>query len=259
MNHMADGLKAKPWYNIFGGRYSGDQPFFYDPGDLPWVKILEENWQIIRDELVALPNSQPDRLKPYFINKSMSFPPRQWTIMGLYFWRYTTHQNCRRCPDTVRILSTIAGMTSCSLSVLEPGSNINPHQGDTDAIYRCHVGLSVPRGLPDCGFQVGAEIRGWENGRALPFCDAQTHTAWNQSPERRLIMIIDVVRPEFMGQQNAICAHVLASSVIQMLYQSSPLLNRLPGIVKRTIYGVTQGAIRGYLPVQRRLKLGARS
>ncbi|MEL7114884.1 MAG: aspartyl/asparaginyl beta-hydroxylase domain-containing protein [Pseudomonadota bacterium] len=251
---MAHTAPAKPWYNIFGGRYSGDQPFFYERDSLPWVKTLEDNWQVMRDELVALSESQPERLRPYFINKSMSFPPRHWKTMGLYFWRYTMHANCRRCPETMRILKSIPGLTSCSLSVLEPGSNINPHQGDTDAIYRCHVGLSVPAGLPDCGFQVGTEIRGWENGKALPFCDAQTHTAWNQTDERRLIMIVDVVRPEFLRQQNAVCAHVLASSVIQMLYQASPTLNRLPGFVKRALYGTFQAAIVLYLPIQRRFR-----
>lgn len=90
----------------------------------------------MRDELIALAESHPKRLKPYFINKSMSFPPLHWKTMGLYFWKYTMHSNCRRCPQTVRILRRIPGMTSCSLSVLEPGANINPHQGDTDAIIR---------------------------------------------------------------------------------------------------------------------------
>jgi aspartyl/asparaginyl beta-hydroxylase (cupin superfamily) len=138
--------------------------------------------------------------------------------------------------------------------VLEPGSNINPHQGDTDAIVRCHLGLSVPGGLPDCGFQVGTEIRGWKEGEALPFCDAQTHSAWNHCSERRLIMIVDVMRPEFLGQQNGICSHVLASSVLQMMYQSMPFLNAWPGLVKRLLYATLQVGILGFLPIQRRFR-----
>lgn len=246
--------KPKPWYNLFGGRYDGDQPCFYERGDLPWVAVLEDNWEVMRDELVALMEAKPTRLRPYFINKSMSFPPLHWKTMGLYFWRFRMHDNCRKCPETMRILRKIPGMTSCSLSVLEAGSNINPHQGDTDAIYRCHLGLSVPGGLPDCGFQVGREIRGWKDGEALPFCDAQTHTAWNHCSERRLIMIIDIVRPEYLDQQNRICAHVLASSVLQMMYQNMPFLNAWPGRVKQVLYGLLRGGIRVYLPVQRRFR-----
>ena len=245
---------VEPWYNLFGGRYAGDQPFFYNRGHLPWVRVLEDNWLVMRDELVALMEEKPARLRPYFINKSMSFPPRHWKTMGLYFWRVTMHDNCRECPETVRILRSIPGLTSCSLSVLEPGSNINAHQGDTDAVIRCHIGLSVPGMLPDCGFQVGPEIRGWKEGEALPFCDAHTHSAWNHCSERRLILIVDVMRPEFVSQQNRICAQVLASTVLQMMYQSLPFLNAWPGRVKRLLYLVLQAGILGLLPIQRRFR-----
>ena len=244
----------QPWFNLFGGRYDGDQPNFYDKETLPWVKTLESNWEVIRDELTKLAESQPSRLKPYFINKAMSFPPRHWKTMGLYFWKYTMHGNCRNCPETVRILREIPGLTSCSLSVLEPGANINPHQGDTDAIYRCHMGLSIPGNLPDCGFQVGSEIRAWKEAEVFAFCDAQTHTAWNHCQQRRLIMIVDVIRPEFMSQQNKICAHILASSVMQMLYQSVPFFNNWPGRLKKYLYNLCQFGIYCIIPIQRGFK-----
>jgi aspartyl/asparaginyl beta-hydroxylase (cupin superfamily) len=246
----------KPWYNVFGGKYTGNEPSFYNREDLSWVKVLEDNWELIRDEVFALMEKQPDKLKPYFINKSMSFPPKKWKTMGLYFWKFTMHSNCRKCPHTVRLMKRIPNLTSCSLSVLEPGSNINPHQGDTDAIIRCHLGLSIPASLPDCGFQVGKEIRPWENGKALPFCDAQTHTAWNVSMHRRMILIIDVVRPEFVKQENRICAHVLASSVLQMLYQRFTFLGKRSGYVKKVLYHITRITILVILPIQRRLFLG---
>lgn len=239
-----------PWYNEFGGRYTGDQPFFYKREDLPWVKIFEDNWQIMRDEMTALVNAKPERLRPYFINPAMSFPPRHWKTMGLYFWKYTMHGNCRECPKTVKILKSIPGLTSFSLSVLEAGSNINPHQGDTDAIYRCHIGISIPADLPDCGFQVGTEIRGWKEGEALPFCDAHTHTAWNNTKERRLVLIADVVRPEYLDRQNSICAHVLASSILQMLYERSVFLGRRSGYIKKALYMIFKFLIRCVLPFQ---------
>jgi aspartyl/asparaginyl beta-hydroxylase (cupin superfamily) len=243
-----------PWYNEFGGRYAGNQPFFYERKDLPWIKVLEDNWEIFRDELVNLIESKPELLKPYFINESMSFPPRHWKTMGLYFWKFTMHANCRKCPETVRILKSIPGLTSFSLSVLEAGANINPHQGDTDAIYRCHVGLSIPADLPDCGFQVGTEIRPWEEGKALPFCDAQTHTAWNHTKERRLILIADVMRPEYINQQNWVCARVLASSVLQMLYERFPFFGRRTGYTKKILYTTLRLLILGVLPIQRGFK-----
>jgi aspartyl/asparaginyl beta-hydroxylase (cupin superfamily) len=241
----------KPWYSIFSGRYMGPEPFFYNKEDLPWTKVLEDNWELIRDEISTLIEVQPARLKPYFINKSMSFPPKKWKAMSLYFWKFRMHSNCKKCPQTVRLMKQIPNLTSCSLSVLEPGSNINPHQGDTDAVIRCHLGLSVPASLPECGFQVGKEIRPWENGKALPFCDAQTHMAWNNSGERRLILIIDVMRQEFVKEQNLVCAHVLASSALQILYQHFAFLGRRSGYFKNGLYKLLIAFIRIILPVQR--------
>ena len=242
--------RQKPWFNEFGGRYSGNCPTFYDAKTLPWVKVLEDNWEVIRSELFALMHSKPEQLQPYFINKSMSFPPRSWQTMGLYFWKFIMHGNCRSCPQTVQILQSIPNVVSCSLSLLEPNSNINPHQGDTDAVIRCHLGLSIPDTLPNCGFQVDMEAHSWEEGK-VPFCDARTHSAWNHTDRRRFVMIMDVIRPEFAGQQKNICAHVLASSAMQMLYQRFPRWGVRSGYLKSVIYHLSRWAILVMLPIQR--------
>jgi aspartyl/asparaginyl beta-hydroxylase (cupin superfamily) len=245
---------AEPWYNIFGGRYDRGEPSFYDPKDFPWAKVLEDNVDVMREEMTALVATDQSRLKPYFINRGMSFPPRHWKTMGLFFWNFRMHRNCRRCPKTTKILESIPHLTAASLSVLEAKANINPHQGDTDAIVRCHLGLVVPAGLPDCGFQVGKEVRPWEEGKVLIFCDAQTHLAWNQSDRRRMIMIFDVVRPEYQDQTNTICSHVLASTLLQMLYQDVAWLNRTPGWMKQALYLASRMMIRVILPIQRRAR-----
>lgn len=244
--------RATPWYMIHGGRYEGVEPPFFDPENHPWVRTLEENWTTIRDEILSLLARRDERLEPYF-NKAMVFPPRSWKTLGFYFWKYRIHKNCRECPETTRILESIPNMTAGSLSVLEPHANINPHQGDTNAIIRVHLGLVIPDSLPDCGFQVGREIRAWEEGKAMLFLDAMTHSAWNQSDRRRLVLIVDVMRPEFASQTDDICTHVLASTVLQMLYQRFGWLNALPGRFKYIVHLLARLLLRCWLPLQRRL------
>jgi aspartyl/asparaginyl beta-hydroxylase (cupin superfamily) len=244
---------VEPWYNIFGGRYNGSEPNFYDTSQFPWVKILEDNWQVIRNELTSLIADDPKRLQPYYINKSMAFPPNHWKTMGLYFWRFKIHKNCRRCPKTVKILKQIPNLTAASLSILEPNSNINPHQGDTDAVIRGHLGLSVPGSTPECGFQVGQEIKSWETGKVFLFCDARSHSAWNNTDERRLVMIFDVMRDEFVDRKNSVCAHVLADAILQMAYQAMPKLHGFSGRFKKVAYVLLKSAIKLILPIQRRL------
>ena len=245
--------QVQPWYNIFGGKYNGSEPTFYDTTEYPWVKNLEQNWQTIHEELTALIFEHPERLQPYYINKSMSFPPNHWKTMGLYFWRFKIHNNSKRCPKTMAILEQIPNLTAASLSILEPNANINPHQGDTDAVIRGHLGLSIPASTPDCGFQVGQDIKPWQEGKVLLFCDARPHTAWNNTNDRRLVMIFDVMRDEFADRKDSVCAHVLADAALQMMYQSMPWLHRLSGRFKKVTYWILKSAIRVVLPIQRRL------
>jgi aspartyl/asparaginyl beta-hydroxylase (cupin superfamily) len=241
--------QQKPWYEIFGGRFNADDPYFFNEEDFEWTRTLRDNWPVILEEMLQLLQDEPKRLKPYF-STSLVFPPKKWKTMGFYFWKWRLHGNCNRCPRTTKILDSIPYLTGGNLSILEAGANINPHQGDTNAHVKVHIGLSIPDELPNCGFQVGDDIRAWGDGDLLLFCDAHRHTAWNHSKQRRLIFIIDVIRPEFASQTGAICANVLASSVLQVAYQQLKWLNGLPGYVHHGLHFVLRSIFRLVLPVQ---------
>lgn len=143
---------------------------------------------------------------------------------------------CRECPGTVNLLRDIPGLVSASVSIMEPHAEIKPHFGDTDAIYRCHLGLVIPGGLPGCGIRVGYEDRAWQHGQLIVFNDANYHTAWNQTDQRRIVMILDIIRPEYLRQQKWICSLVLASIFRQ-------LLSELTGIFKGKDNFFTKGFI----------------
>ncbi|OAN79406.1 hypothetical protein A8B78_11775 [Jannaschia sp. EhC01] len=240
------------WFSAFGGRYSGPEPDWYDRDDFAWVEELENNWEVMRDELLALVNRDAKRLGVYY-NHAMVFPPKAWRTMGLLFWTWRVHDNIRACPRTIEVLSRLPDVTSASLSALGPGSNINPHQGDTNAVIRIHLPLIVPAGLPECGFQVGNEARPWVEGQAMLFLDAKTHFAWNRSQGTRYVMILDVFRPEFSDRKAYVCANVLASITMQGFYQRFPALNRANGTLRLTLHAAARTAIRVILPLQRRL------
>lgn len=243
----------EPFYSLYGGRFEGDEPCFYDPEEFPWVRLLEENWQVIRDEARTLLARHENRLRPYF-NRAMAFPPGRWKTLGFYYWGIRLHRNCADCPRTARLLESIPNMTAGSLSILEPRTNINPHQGDTNAVVRVHLGLCVPAPLPRCGLQVGEDVRGWEEGRALLFCDAHRHLSWNDSDERRLVLIVDVMRPEFADASGAVCAHVLAKLLGQALAQRFAQLERVPPKIRYAAHFLARGVFRLLVPAQRRAR-----
>ncbi len=218
----------KPWFSHDGGSFEGAEPFYFETSGFPWVARIEQHWETIRDELVGLANEHNDSLQPY-ANTSMISRPKSWKTFGLMFWSIVTRKNCIKAPKTWALLKTIPNITAASFNLLEPGATIKPHNGDTNAIIRCHLGLVVPGTAPQCAFRVGSEIRGWEEGKFLMFCDAHEHTAWNNTNQLRYILVVDVMRPEYAARSRAISARVLASINMQICYQNFEWLRRLFG------------------------------
>ncbi len=217
--------QLEPWYNEFGGNLPADEPFFFNPEEYPWVKEIESQWMVIHDELASLLREHEEKLTPYFKDSQVSHPGR-WKVFPFFYWRWQLRNNCRKCPETVRLLKSIPQVTTGAFSVLEPDCSIKPHTGDTNAVVRCHLGLIIPGSLPDCGIKVGSEEKSWQEGKFLIFSDAHWHTAWNHTDKRRFILFVDVVRPEFAWQTNRICRKILFTVVLQFLEMKLPLISR---------------------------------
>src|SRR6185312_14098357 len=121
-----------------------------------------------------------------------------WSSLSAMFWGLKVSDSiAKKCPTLFGLLNKIPGLTSVSFSRLAPNTTIPEHHGETNAIMRCHLGIEVPRTLPECGLRSGTETLGWAEGKWLFFNDAQHHSAWNNTDKRRIVLIIDVIRPEF--------------------------------------------------------------
>jgi ornithine lipid ester-linked acyl 2-hydroxylase len=198
---------AKPWFIASGEPYDGNDPCFFDTQAFPWVAPLEAALPDIRAELDQLLREHGDSLTPYF-HPDLVSAAGVWKTFPLFFWGLKFGKKCRQCPKTTQALEAIPNMIGASFSMLEPHSKIHPHHGDTNAIARCHLGLLIPGVLPEAGLGVGDETRSWEEGKLVMFCDAQKHTAWNYTPHRRFVLILDIIRPEFASRKTQVCLRV---------------------------------------------------
>jgi aspartyl/asparaginyl beta-hydroxylase (cupin superfamily) len=206
--------------------FNGSEPYFYNTADFPWVKHLEDNWMVIRDELDALIKSgQP--MEAYF-DKDLVTVAQSWKTIAFFAWGVKFFKACSKAPKTTALLESVPGMLSASFNMLEGNSTIKPHNGDTNAIVRCHLGLYVPAGLPETGFRVGTEKQPWNEGKFFIFCDAHEHTAWNNSGKKRYILLMDVMLPKFKAQQNDVRNTVLASLFLQSAAQKLSFLHKMP-------------------------------
>jgi aspartyl/asparaginyl beta-hydroxylase (cupin superfamily) len=217
------------WYCYKGGQPGNDLPAFFDNSKWEWVKKGEEQYSVFRNEIETYLTKKNNLFEAYF-NRSL-VESGQWETLEFFFWTKKNEANCTACPELAKWLATIPGLTSAGVSRLSPQGEIKPHPGDTNGIARCHLGISIPAGLPDCGIMVNGESRAWEEGKILSFCDAYVHSAWNRTDQFRYIMIIDVVLPRFLKQKEEIAANVQSFLKLQGLMERKPWVKKLPGFV----------------------------
>ncbi len=238
--------KSDIWYSYTLKPYLLDEPGFYSKEDFEWIKLLENNFEIIKKEtLYFVENNQ---LKPYF-NKDLLSKSNSWKTEGLLFWGYFFRKKHTPFKATWKIAKQIPGIISFSVSELDPNSKIKPHNGDTNSIIRVHFPIVVPSGLPKCAFTVKGETRPWEEGKALLFNDAQIHEAQNLTNQKRLVLLIDVIRPEFINRKIEICGKVLNGLAWQLITQNFPKVRNLPIWTKKILWSSVRFSARCILRV----------
>ncbi|MGP1282494.1 MAG: aspartyl/asparaginyl beta-hydroxylase domain-containing protein [Parasphingopyxis sp.] len=167
-----------------------------DPADFPHTRLLEDNWETIRDEALAIsarPDSVPalDEISP---DHQGIAPAGMWRSFFLYGYGYPAEENIARCPKTAEIVRRIPGLNSAFFSILKPGTHIPDHRGVTKGLITCHLGLSVPK-EGDCRMRVDDQIVRWEEGKTLVFDDTYRHEVWNDSDETRVVLLVQTKRP----------------------------------------------------------------
>lgn len=223
---MQQNSTHKLWYGVYGKEYVGPEPAFFDAQQFEWAKTLTSNYKVIVEELAPLMHENNTDLKPYF-DANIQYPPKNWKTIGFYFWGRRNRKTCLKFPETNAILQKIPGLISASFNMLEPHSHIKPHFGDTNAVYRVHLGIKIPEGLPNCGFRVNGEDSAWKEGELLVFIDANVHEAYNNTPHRRYILLLDIIRPEFATKKHNVCSHVLAMLSLYYIISLHPILIKI--------------------------------
>lgn len=146
------------WFSILSkeAQYFSDEEKFIPSTHFDWTKNSAQTAEMIKTELLSYLNKHT--LQSYF-NTKMSEDVKKWKTLSLKWWglEFYTHQ--KYFPKTTAFINSIPHLVSASFNLLEPHSRIFPHCGDTNGIYRCHLGLIIPDTLPNLGFRVEDEQR----------------------------------------------------------------------------------------------------
>lgn len=229
------------WYSYTLKPYILNEPKFFDPSDFEWTKILEANFDVIKQETESFLKEK--KLTPYF-NESLSDKKDSWKTSGMLHWGLFEKKNYPYFKKTWDCIKAVPGLVSFSVSSLNPGSEIKEHNGDTNAIIRVHLPIIVPSDITECSFTVGNETRAWEEGKVLLFNDAHLHSAKNLSNRSRVVLILDIIRPEFISRQKEISAKVLNGLIWQWMTQAYPGIRKYPMFFKQGMWSSIRFCLR---------------
>ena len=147
--------------------------------------MLEDHWRDVLQEYQALdPNHLMESPWKDLYNND-------WSLYPLFGRGRHYKNHCVKFPKTTALLDKIDSLTNASFSVLAPQTHIKPHEGYTDTVLRCHLGLIVPEG---CAISVDNKVQQWQQGKCLVFDDTVIHEAWNKSDKPRVILLLDFLK-----------------------------------------------------------------
>jgi beta-hydroxylase len=198
----------------------------HDAAVYEWTPALEMAAGEIRHELqhilkhqASLPTLQDISPDQKGVSKD-----ENWRIFALYGFGIRSERNCKLCPVTARTLDAIPGVFNAFFSILEPGKHIPRHRGITKGFLRCHLGLVVPKERELCRMNVDGTMVVWEEGKAVIFDDSRPHEVWNDTNERRAVLLIDVPRP--MKLHGRIMLSTLMGILKHTYYVKEPIANQ---------------------------------
>ena len=173
------------------------EPHIYDTRLFPWTAEIEREWHLVRKELDAvmtfrdqMPSFQ-DILKEVGAIQS----DQNWKTFFLAGIGMDCSENAKRCPETMRLLGKLPGMTTAFFSILSPGKHIPAHRGAWNGILRFHLGLMVPQPHERVKIRIGNDYYSWREGEALIFDDTFNHEVWNDTAGYRVVLFVDFARP----------------------------------------------------------------
>lgn len=163
--------------------------------DLDELKILRDNWEVMRDEALQLASegqiSASTALNDLGFN---SFFRTGWKRFYLKWYDDYLPSAAAQCPKTVAVLKQTPSINAAMFASLPPGGELKPHRDPYAGSLRYHLGLVTPNS-DDCYILVDGQRHVWHDGKDVLFDETFIHEAHNKTEKPRIIFFADVHRP----------------------------------------------------------------
>ena len=166
-----------------------------DVDDLEDLKVLRDNWQVIREEALQLSADgkikAADGLTDVGFN---SFFRTGWTRFYLKWYEDYLPSAVAQCPKTIEVLKKTPSIKAAMFASLPPGGELKQHRDPYAGSLRYHLGLVTPNS-DDCYILVDGNRHSWRDGEDILFDETYIHEAYNHTDQQRIILFADVHRP----------------------------------------------------------------
>ncbi len=168
---------------------------YIDQKDFPELALLTQNWEIIRDEAMALAEDGQIRAASSYNDLGFnSFFRTGWKRFYLSWYGKELPSAAEKCPKTLALLKQIPTIKAAMFASLPPGATLVRHRDPYAGSLRYHLGLVTPND-PECFIDVDGQRYHWKDGEAVMFDETFIHHAANKTQHQRVVLFCDVERP----------------------------------------------------------------
>lgn len=168
---------------------------FIDRKYFPEMNLLNENWQVIRDEMVALVREGDVKAADGYTDIGYnSFFRSGWQRFHLVWYGKEMPSAIQKCPKTLALLKSIPSVKAAMFASLPPGATLNVHRDPYAGSLRYQLGLVTPND-DLCFIEVDGQRYSWRDGQSVIFDETYVHYAANQTNQQRYVLFCDVERP----------------------------------------------------------------
>lgn len=171
---------------------------FYKPEIYPELNNIDYNKVKLELEKYIKDNDDWKDWPEYELwkNKNETF---EWKVIPLMCFGKWSDKYTKLFPETVSEIKNIPELVSVGFSKFGPKTRLELHKGWANLsnnCLRCHLGLKIPE--DKCNIYVVGKTYDkmiQKEGKWIIFDDSLYHSADNNSNEERIILILDIKRP----------------------------------------------------------------
>ena len=166
---------------------------FVERSHYPELQVLEDNWETIRDEALALYESGHVGVGDDMPASSF-YKNDRWKSFYLKSYDNKIPSAYELAPKTMALIDQVPSMHYALFAALMPGKSLKKHHDPFAFTLRYSLGLQTPNSKK-CGLIIDGQDYTWRDGEGVIFDETYMHSAYNDSDTVRLILMTDVDRP----------------------------------------------------------------